>query len=374
MKKTAQDPAELVAVENNTLSCEGRWTVGSLGPLADKLNRYAWPEARRLLIRGDRLTAMDTTGAWLLHRTVSALGRQGRQVETREFPERYRELLERVEALAEPGLPSPPPRSGGLERIGRLSINTLRELLEFISFTGEAFACLFRTLAFPRQLRWRAVLEDMDTAGVRALGIVGLLSFLMGVVITYQGAVQLRIYGANIYVADLVGLSMLRELSPLLAAIIVAGRTGSAYTAQIGTMQVTEEISALRTIGISPHDLLVLPKIISLCISLPLLAIFADITGIIGGMVMAKLTLGLGFEPFLARLNDAVSFRSFFLGVSKAPVFAMIVALVGCYQGFRVHGSAASVGHHTTLSVVQSIFLVIVADALFSILFSWLEI
>jgi phospholipid/cholesterol/gamma-HCH transport system permease protein len=118
----------------------------------------------------------------------------------------------------------------------------------------------------------------------------------------------------------------------------------------------------------------VLPKIISLCISLPLLAIFADITGIIGGMVMAKLTLGLGFEPFLARLNDAVSFRSFFLGVSKAPVFAMIVALVGCYQGFRVHGSAASVGHHTTLSVVQSIFLVIVADALFSILFSWLEI
>jgi phospholipid/cholesterol/gamma-HCH transport system permease protein len=172
----------------------------------------------------------------------------------------------------------------------------------------------------------------------------------------------------------MVGLAMLRELSPLLTAIIVAGRSGSAYAAQIGTMQVTEEIDALRTIGISPQELLVLPKMIALVIALPLLTVFADATGIIGGMIMARSKLDVSFDVFIARLGDAVSLSSFLTGIVKAPVFAAIIALTGCYQGFQVGGSADSVGRQTTLSVVQAIFLVILADALFSVVFNWLQI
>ena len=192
--------------------------------------------------------------------------------------------------------------------------------------------------------------------------------------IAYQGAEQLQRFGANIYVADLVGLAMVRELSPMLTAIIVAGRSGSAYTAEIGTMKVTEEIDALRTIGVGPVELLVLPKMLALIIALPLLTVFTDVTGVLGGMVMARAQLDVSFDTFFDRLDDAISLTSFLIGIGKAPVFAIIIALVGCYQGFQVTGSADSVGRQTTVSVVQSIFLVIVTDALFSIAFSWLEI
>jgi phospholipid/cholesterol/gamma-HCH transport system permease protein len=172
----------------------------------------------------------------------------------------------------------------------------------------------------------------------------------------------------------LVGLAMLRELSPLLTAIIVAGRSGSAYTAQIGTMKINEEIDALRTIGVGPQELLVLPKILALIIALPLLTVYADVAGVLGGMIMASSKLGVSFDVFIDRLDDAISLSSFLTGVGKAPVFAVIIALVGCFQGFQASGSADSVGRQTTVSVVQSIFLVIVADALFSIVFNWLDI
>jgi phospholipid/cholesterol/gamma-HCH transport system permease protein len=196
----------------------------------------------------------------------------------------------------------------------------------------------------------------------------------MGVVIAYQGADQLQRFGANIFIADLVGLSMLRELSPLLTAIIVAGRSGSAYAAQIGTMKISEEIDALRTIGIGPQELLVQPKILALVIALPLLTVYADVAGVLGGMLMASSMLDISFSVFLDRLEDALSLSSFLTGIIKAPVFAVIIALVGCFQGFQVSGSADSVGRQTTVSVVQSIFLVIVADALFSVIFNWLNL
>lgn len=218
------------------------------------------------------------------------------------------------------------------------------------------------------------VLFNLRTAGFDALPIVGLLSFLLGVVVAYQGADQLRQYGANIFVADLVGLSMLREFAPLITAIIVAGRSGSAYAAQIGTMAVTEEIDAMRTIGIEPQELLVLPKILALVIALPLLTVFADVMGVLGGMVMAKAQLGVGFGEFMDRFAKAVSITSYLVGIGKAPVFAAIIAMVGCFQGFRTRGGADSVGRQTTRSVVQSIFLVIVADALFSVAFSLLDL
>jgi phospholipid/cholesterol/gamma-HCH transport system permease protein len=186
--------------------------------------------------------------------------------------------------------------------------------------------------------------------------------------------VQLKLYGANIYIADLVGYSMLRELAPLLAAILVCGRTGSAYAAQIGTMQVREEVAALQTIGIPPIELLVLPKLLALIIVMPLVSVYADILSIFGGMVMSYAQLGIGFNAFIERLEEAISLTTFMIGIGKAPVFAAIIAVVGCYQGFKVQGSAESVGRHTTISVVQSIFLVIVVDAMFSILFSVLGV
>jgi phospholipid/cholesterol/gamma-HCH transport system permease protein len=214
------------------------------------------------------------------------------------------------------------------------------------------------------------MLFNIRAAGFDALPIVGLLSFLLGIVVAYQGADQLRQYGANIFVADLVGLSMLREFAPLIVALIVAGRSGSAYAAQIGTMCVTEEIDAMRTLGISPLELLVLPKIFALLVALPLLTVFADALGVFGGMLMARAQLGVGFDEFLVRFVKAVSPTAYLIGICKAPVFAFIIAVVGCFQGFRTSGGADSVGRQTTLSVVQATFLVIVADALFSIAFS----
>jgi phospholipid/cholesterol/gamma-HCH transport system permease protein len=196
----------------------------------------------------------------------------------------------------------------------------------------------------------------------------------MGIVIAYQGATQFRRYGANIFVVDLVGLAMLRELSPLLTAIIVAGRSGSAYAAQIGTMKVTEEIDALRTVGIAPIELLVLPKLLALVIAMPLLTVYADMLGVAGGMVMAKSELGVTYLDFVDRLQHALRLSDFLVGIGKAPVFAAIIAAVGCFQGFQVAGDAESVGRRTTISVVQSIFLVIVADSLFSVVFNFLGI
>ncbi|MEK7759577.1 MAG: ABC transporter permease, partial [Pseudomonadota bacterium] len=254
---------------------------------------------------------------------------------------------------------------------------TWRSLLGFsgmLAFVGESAIALLRSLAQPRRIRWRPILHNLQTAGFEALPITGLLSFLMGVVIAYQGADQLQRFGANIFIADLVGLSMLRELSPLLTAIIVAGRSGSAYAAQIGTMKISEEIDALRTIGIGPQELLVQPKIIALVIALPLLTVYADVAGVLGGMIMANSMLDISYSVFLDRLEDALSLSSFLTGIIKAPVFAVIIALVGCFQGFQVSGNADSVGRQTKVSVVQSIFLVIVADALFSIIFNWLDL
>jgi phospholipid/cholesterol/gamma-HCH transport system permease protein len=248
------------------------------------------------------------------------------------------------------------------------------DLVSFLAFIGEVIFSFARSVRHPGRIRWDEILADMYQAGFKALPIVGLLTFLMGVVTAYQGAVQLKLYGANIYIADLVGHSMLRELAPLMTAILVCGRTASAYTAQIGTMKVREEVAALQTIGIPPVDVLVLPKLISLIIVMPLLSVFADVLAVFGGMVMAKAQLGVGFNAFLMRLEESVQFSTFMIGIGKAPVFAVMIAVVGCYQGLRVAGSAASVGRHTTISVVQSIFLVIVVDAMFSILFSVLGV
>jgi phospholipid/cholesterol/gamma-HCH transport system permease protein len=365
---TATAPASV------NVRCAGAWTAQGIAPVEQRLTALTFPSASKLVIDVSAISALDTAGAWLLHRTLRALEQRGVKVRVSGMRPEFDALLQLIAARAGTTEHAAPVKVGLLASIGR---HTWRSLLDFtgmLAFIGESAIVLLRSLAQPRRIRWRPILHNLQTAGFEALPITGLLSFLMGVVIAYQGADQLQRFGANIFIADLVGLAMLRELSPLLTAIIVAGRSGSAYTAQIGTMKINEEIDALRTIGVGPQELLVLPKILALVIALPLLTVYADVAGVLGGMIMANSKLDVSYDVFLDRLDDAISLSSFLTGVGKAPVFAVIIALVGCFQGFQASGSADSVGRQTTVSVVQAIFLVIVADALFSIVFNWLNI
>jgi len=365
--------AELT-LSGSTLECGGHWTARDLAHTERELSRLELP-AGDISFDLSRLRQLDTVGAWLLYRTSLLLEAQGRSVSYQGLEERGARLLALVEktggSLGEPPRPYAP---GALEDIGRKTVKHLEIYRDFAAFIGNMTIVALRALLHPTKLRWREIVKELQLAGFNALPIVGLLAFLMGIVIAYQGGVVLRDYGANIFVADLVGLAMLRELAPLITAIIVAGRTGSAYTAQIGTMIVTEEVDALRSLGVAPMEMLVLPKLIALVIALPLLTVFADITGLLGGMFMANALLGLSAPSFVERLTEAVALKSYLSGIGKAPVFAAIIAAVGCFQGFQVFGSAESVGRQTTVSVVQAIFLVIVVDAAFSVAFSKLGI
>lgn len=356
------------------IQCKGAWTVRGIAALEQQLAQTDWPAVNDLVFNCSDVSSLDTVGAWLLHRTMQTLQQQGKHIRLDGLRPEFETLLQLVTSRSGHATSAPTQKIGLLEHIGRRVWRNLEALPDMLAFVGESAIALLRSLAQPRRLRWRAILYNLQTAGFEAMPIVGLLTFLMGVVISYQGSDQLQRFGADIFIVDLVGLSMVRELAPLLTAIIIAGRSGSAYAAQIGTMKVTEEIDALRTIGIGAQELLVLPKMLALIIALPLLTVFADITGIFGGMVMAYSRLDISFIVFLNRLDDAVSLSSFLVGIAKAPVFAAIIALTGCFQGFRVGGSADSVGQQTTVSVVQSIFLVILADALFSIVFNWLKL
>jgi phospholipid/cholesterol/gamma-HCH transport system permease protein len=373
MIDTALHPARIErTADADTLRISGAWITASLVDLEPQL---AAIEAGPNTLEAADLIALDTGGALALRSLLDRL-RDGRgEVVVQGLREEYRELLALVDArLSDFVCPLPEKGPGTLERIGRTSFDLVDDVVGLFAFIGEISATLLVTLRHPVRLRWREIVDTLHTAGVNALPIIGLLSFLIGIVIAYQGGVQLRTYGANIFVVELVSLTLVRELAPVMAAVIVAGRTGSAYAAQIGTMQVNEEVDALRTLGISPLEMLVLPKLFGLMIALPLLTMFADVLGILGGMVMAAAVLDVSFQQFFARLPEVVSARHFLIGIGKAPVFALLIAAVGCYQGFRVRGDADSVGRQTTVSVVQGIFLVIVVDAAFSILFSWMGI
>jgi phospholipid/cholesterol/gamma-HCH transport system permease protein len=343
--------------------------------LEARLDHIGWPGGTEVVIEGSAVSAMDTAGAWVLRQILQTLERGGRRVSLRGLSAEHEALL-RMVGSPDVGdvLATAVARPSFLERVGAIAWHGAAQSLEMLSFVGETAAVGLRSACRPARIRWKPILYNVRTAGVDALPITGLLCFLMGIVIAYQGATQLRRYGANIFVADLVGLAMLRELSPLLTAIIVAGRSGSAYAAQIGTMKVTEEVDALRTVGIVPIELLVLPKIVALAIALPLLSVYADVLGVAGGMMMAKKELAVSFPDFVDRLQYALRLSDFLVGIGKAPVFAAIIAVVGCFQGFQVAGDAESVGRRTTVSVVQSIFLVIVADAIFSVIFNALGI
>jgi phospholipid/cholesterol/gamma-HCH transport system permease protein len=357
---------------DGVIRCEGNWTLYHLAGLERRIAELSWPHLTELVWELSGIEAMDPSGAWLLHRTVNELEQEGRNVKLQGLSSDFAGLLETAaKNWPGPDVTKPPTRLQWLERIGRFVWNYGPKARSGLAFLGENTTTGLYLLAHPRQIRWRVLLYNLQVDGLNALPITGLLTFLMGVVIAYQGSEQLKIFGANIFIVDLVGISLLREIAPLVTAILVAGRSGSAYTAQIGTMRVTEEIDALRALGISPVSLLVFPRAIALVIVLPLLTVFADIIGVFGGMLIAWNQLGITFTEFLNRFEYAVVMRHYLIGISKTPTFAVIIALVGCYQGFQVAGGVDSVGRHTTISVVQGIFLVIVSDAFYSVLFSW---
>ena len=365
-------PAAISQPTSPELALSGYWTALGIGSLDQQLEALTVPAKAQIVVDGTGVEGLDTVGVWILQKLLQRLRGEGHAVQLRGWSPRFSKLIELVAQQPDVSL-SLPPSSSSVEGIGRATEAAGEQALAFLSFIGETAIALAGSIAHPARMRWRPILHNIRSAGFDALPIIGLLSFLLGIVIAYQAADQLRRYGANLFVADLVGLSILREFAPLITAIIVAGRSGSAYAAQIGTMSVTEEIDAMRTIGIKPIEMLVLPKIIALIIVLPLLTFFADVLGVFGGMITARAQLGVGFEDFLDRFVKAVSVSSYMIGIGKAPVFAGIIVLVGCFQGFRTSGGAESVGRQTTRSVVQAIFLVIVADALFSVLFSLLD-
>ena len=372
---TANAPATLDwmaqedAPDRRVCRLQGAWNAQGLA----REPNARLPAGTRHITLDASATTLDTGGALLLVRSMAQWQSAGATVDASGLSPPQQQLLDlvRQRALA---LPPAARRLGLLGDIGRATLIALDELRALLAFVGELVWRGAPLLLQPWRVRWREVIHEIDAAGLRAIGIIGLLSFLIGMVMAYQAGATLATYGANILIVNLVSIITLRELGPLLTAILVAGRTGSSYTAQIGTMRITEEVDALRALGLSPFEMLVLPKVIALVITLPLLALFADVMGLAGGGVVAAFGYGVPFSEYTARIPQVVGLQTLVLGLVKAPVFAVVIALVGCMQGLRVSGSAAAVGRATTVSVVQAIFLVIVIDASFSVLYNLLHL
>ncbi len=366
-----------ISIKDNVIHCRGSWTLPNLSRLERKGRALRWPDTPAVLYDAGEVTAMDTGGALLLLRCISDVRRKGQQASLQGLKPEFTELLRKIETQWPPlerGGPVRRKKFQWAKALPQVVRSRRASVLRALAFLGETTIAFGRSLIRPRSVRWRALLRIVEMDGVRALPIAGLLTFLVGVVIAYQGAEQLRKFGTNIFIVDLVGISLLREIAPLIVAILIAGRSGSAYAAEIGTMKVTEELDAVRTLGISPMNLLVLPRVIGLVIALPLLTVYADVVGVFGGMLIALGELNVSFVEFVARFEEAVPLRHFLIGLGKAPFFAAIIALVGSYQGFQIRGGVDDVGRHTTISVVQGIFLVIVFDALCSILLNWWDL
>ena len=347
----------------------GPWTAATAAVLDRRFDRLQLGAARRVTLDLGRVETMDTAGAWLVHRTGETLSKQGLTVDLAGASQRTAALLKTISGAQQQ--PAKVEReSSFVEMLARLGFGTvfaLREARSYLGFLGLVTETLLKVALKPSRFRGTSFVYHLEAVGLNALPIVGLISFLIGVVMAYQGASQLRLFGAEIFVVDLVAISVLREIGILLTAIVIAGRSGSAFTAQIGTMKLREEVDAMRVLGLDPVEVLVLPRLLALIAALPLLCFFSDILGLLGGALMAWVNLDISPTAFVARVQDRIPIRMFWVGMAKAPVFAAMIGLVGCYQGLKVKGDSGSVGRLTTRSVVQSIFLVIVVDAVFSI-------
>ena len=353
----------------------GAMVAASLAPFERALRDL--PRQRRVVVDLDAVEALDTGGAWLLITLLARLKAEGVEAELRGASDAQTSLIAAVTKSLPGGEAEAPPERGltaWLEGLGRITAQGARTFVELLGFLGLVLARLGNTVLHPRRLRLTSLVHHMQETGLNAVPIVSLMAFLIGVVLAFQGAVQLRQFGAEVFVVNLIAVSVLRELGILLTAIIVAGRSGSAFTAAIGSMKLREEIDAMRTLGLDPIEVLVLPRVIALMLMLPVLGFVADIAGLFGGALMSWIELGVSPGMFITRLYDTTDIWHLGIGFIKAPFFAAIIGIIGCFEGLRVTGSAESVGRLTTTSVVLSIFLVIVADAVFSIFFAELGV
>jgi phospholipid/cholesterol/gamma-HCH transport system permease protein len=311
---------------------------------------------------------MDTVGAWLIHRL-----QRDHDVELVGATEEQRTLIDNVAAADRPAKlrpDTPPPFARLVAMTGESVIQAGRTLIGLLGFFGALLITFGEIVVRPRKLRWHAVVQRFEIVGVHALGIIGLMSFLVGIVIAQQGAAQLREFGAEIYTINLVGRISFRELGVLMTAIMVAGRSGSAFAAQLGSMKLAEEVDAMRTIGISPMEALVMPRVMATVLVMPLLAFYASIMAIVGGGILCWAQLEIPPLTFVQRIQETTPLQDLLICLIKAPVFGLIIAISGCFQGMQVKSNNEEVGFRTTAAVVQAIFLVIVLDAFFAVFFS----
>jgi len=369
--------AEFITYEKHQqhikLVSQGEWTLKSLPKIRKQLNTLfnTLSSDKNIIWDFSKIDDFDSSGILLLMEYYELFS-QKNKVELVGYTESQKDMYDLLKQSNEEIIP--PKNEGLLENIGKSTFSVYDDIKDFLAFLGQLFATLFHTFLNPRNIRFKEVIYHIHHSGFNALIIIGLTSFLVGMVIAYQGAVQLAKFGADIFIVDTVGISIVRELGPLITAIVIAGRSGSAYTAEIGAMKITEEIAAMRTMGFDPYSFLVLPRIFALVIALPLLIFFSDIMGIFGGMVASGMQLNISYTQFIDRLYEVLEVKHYILGMIKGPVFAFVIAAVGCFRGLQVSDNTESIGLHTTASVVNSIFLVIAFDALFSVIYTELDI
>lgn len=366
------DTANAAAV----LSLQGEWTVRNL-PQAERVELGQLPRgAQKLLINGSGLEEVDTSGAWLIVKAIRSLGIKAEDTQWVGFPPsllKLVQMIDRVKHDANYGRR----RSytyNALVNLGKYCETLRKETAQLISFFGQICVAFVRILINPRRLRFKSVVYHANHVGINAMPIIILLGISISFVLGYQGANQLRPFGQMPYTINLVAISMLREMGVLITAIMASGRSCSAFAAQIGVMQMNDEVAAMRTLGLDPVELLVLPRVLGILIALPVLTVVADAAGLVGTYFVATAYLDMSYAQFMARLQPSISDMTIYIGLIKAPVFAVIIGVIGCFHGLQVRTSATELGHRTTTAVVQAIFLVVVIDAIFSILFTLLNV
>lgn len=373
-KSTIIGNATITSSSNGSLlSVEGDWVLSQYPQLIEIVKKLAPSVDTNTQVDVSKLGAFDTAGANLLYDLIGKdkLGKILSEGDKHFSPERLA-LFETVFNTINQNndAPAAPPREKQntlihvIEGIGGGVATLGSHTVDLITFTGETLHHAFNTIPRPKTWRTTSLIANIEKTGFDAVPIITLLNFLVGAVVAFLGARVLTDFGAGLYTVDLVTFSFLREFGVLLTAIIVAGRTASAFTAQIGSMKSNEEIDAIKVLGLEPFELLVLPRVFALLISLPILTFIAMMAGILGGMMVCAISLDISPTLFLSIFNNDVALRHFFIGMAKAPIFAFLVAIIGCQEGLKVSGSAESVGHHTTSAVVQSIFVVILIDAI----------
>ena len=350
-----------------TVALTGSLSLAHLGDLPRRLDALSGPVAAVDL---SAIEHIDTIGAWLIHRFAQS--HEAKVTGAAADAERLIAAVARNDVPPEHVPPELPPALRILEQIGASVRVTGTTMIGLLGFLGATVVTMGHLIRHPHRMRYNAVVQRLEVVGVSALGIIGLMSFLIGIVIAQQGSVQLRQFNMEVLTVNLVGRLTFRELGVLMTAIMVAGRSGSAFAAQIGTMQLNEEVDAMRTIGVHPMEALVMPRIIAAVVMMPLLGFYASIVAIIGGGFLCAISLDIPPVTFVQRLREVVPITDLYVGLVKAPVFGLIIGIAGCFQGLQVRGNAEEVGLRTTSAVVQAIFLVIVLDAFFAVFFTWI--